>query len=138
MGTLCVWGLKSTICVSSGFKVRVPAGRVVAVRGQSVILGCEFTPDSTSDLSPLVVTWQRVEDSRVVHSFYYQRDQLNLQSPAYHGRTSLSVSELQKGNATLRIEPVGPGDAGWYLCSVSNTKGTDKAQVQLEYAGMRV
>lgn len=116
----------------------MPAGRIVAVRGQPAILGCEFTPDSTSDLSPLVVTWQRVEDSRVVHSFYYKRDQLELQSPHYHNRTSLFVSELLKGNATLRIEPVWPEDVGDYLCTVSNNKGTDKAQVQLQYGGMKI
>ncbi|XP_053476122.1 CD276 antigen-like [Ictalurus furcatus] len=121
----------TTIC--AGFRVSVPAGRMVAVRGQPVLLGCEFTPDSTTDLSSLVVTWQRVEDSRVIHSFYYQRNQLDLQSPDYHNRTAMLVSELRKGNATLRIDPVGPRDVGGYLCTVSNTMGTDKAQVWLEY-----
>lgn len=131
-------GVYRHVRVSAGFKVSVPAGRVVAVRGQPAILGCEFTPDSTSDLSPLVVTWQRAEDSRVVHSFYYQRDQLSKQSPQYRNRTTLFVSELQKGNATLRIESAGPTDVGEYLCTVSNTKGTDKAHVRLEYGGIKI
>ncbi|MCJ8731021.1 hypothetical protein PDJAM_G00191270 [Pangasius djambal] len=129
----CFMFLLAFLTTCAGFKVSAPAGRVVAVRGQPAILGCEFTPDSTSDLSALVVTWQRVEDSRVVHSFYYQQDQLDLQSPDYRNRTSLFMSELRKGNATLRIEPVGLRDRGEYLCTVSNNKGTDKAQVQLEY-----
>ncbi|KAF5892724.1 antigen like protein, partial [Clarias magur] len=115
------------------FKVSAPASRVVAVRGQPAILGCEFPPDSSPDLASLVVTWQRVEDARVVHSFYYGVDQLSLQSSGYRGRTSLFVSELQRGNASLRIQPVGPRDVGGYLCTVSNSKGTDKARVQLEY-----
>ncbi|XP_047010403.1 CD276 antigen isoform X2 [Ictalurus punctatus] len=121
----------TTVC--AGFTVSKPVGRVVAVRGQPVFLDCEFTPDPTSDLSSLVVTWQRVEDSRVIHSFYYQRNQLDLQSPDYRNRTSMLVSELRKGNATLRIEPVGPRDVGGYLCTASNAKGTDAAQVWLEY-----
>ncbi|XP_062850982.1 CD276 antigen-like isoform X2 [Trichomycterus rosablanca] len=103
----------------------------MAIRGQPAILGCEFTSDS--DLSALVVTWQRVEDSRVVHSFYYQKDQLERQDAHYKNRTVLFNSELKIGNASLRIYPVGPKDVGSYLCTVSNTKGTDKAQVQLEY-----
>ncbi|GAA6086909.1 CD276 antigen [Tachysurus ichikawai] len=115
----------------SGFDVSVPTGHVVAIRGQSVILGCEFTPNP--DLSPLVLTWQRVEDSRVVHSFYFQKDQLEYQSPDYRNRTSLFVSELRKGNATLRIEPVGLRDVGGYLCTVSYNEGMGKAQVQLDY-----
>ncbi|KAG7334488.1 hypothetical protein KOW79_002895 [Hemibagrus wyckioides] len=122
--------LLSFLTTCAGFQVTVPAGRVVAVGGQPVILGCEFTPDSIQDL---VVTWQRVDDSRVVHSFYYQRDQLEVQSPEYSKRTALFVSELQKGNATLRMELVGPKDVGAYLCTVSNKKGTGRAQVQLDY-----
>ncbi|KAM9477465.1 CD276 antigen-like [Clarias gariepinus] len=125
--------LLSVLTTCAGFKVNAPAGRVVAVRGQPAVLGCEFPPDSTPDLAPLVVTWQRVEDSRVVHSFYYKVDQLDLQNVDYRDRTSLFVSELQKGNASLRIQRVGPRDVGRYLCTVSNSKGTDKVQVQLEY-----
>uniref|UniRef100_A0A8B9H494 Si:dkey-71p21.13 n=1 Tax=Astyanax mexicanus TaxID=7994 RepID=A0A8B9H494_ASTMX len=113
--------------------VIAPAGRLVAVRGQPIILGCEFTPDSYPDLSSLVVTWQRKEDARVVHSFYYNQDQLDRQSEDYWNRTALFITELKKGNASLRIEEVGPKDVGQYLCMVSNTKGTDKAQVRLEY-----
>ncbi|KAK3554643.1 hypothetical protein QTP70_030008 [Hemibagrus guttatus] len=122
--------LLSFLTTCAGIRVSVPAGRVVAVGGHPVILGCEFTPDSLQDL---VVTWQRVDNSHVVHSFYYQKDQLELQSPEYHNRTALFVSELQNGNATLRMEPVGPSDVGAYLCSVSNKKGTGTAQVQLDY-----
>ncbi|XP_060727655.1 CD276 antigen [Tachysurus vachellii] len=126
-----VFLLLSFFTTCAGFDVSVPKGHVVAIRGQPVILGCEFTPNP--DLSPLVLTWQRVEDSRVVHSFYYQKDQLEYQSPDYRNRTSLFVSELRNGNATLRIEPVGLGDVGGYLCTVSYNEGTGKAQVRLDY-----
>ncbi|KAL6488042.1 hypothetical protein MHYP_G00046680 [Metynnis hypsauchen] len=118
---------------SAAFKVTAPAGHLVGIRDQPAVLGCEFTPDSHLDLSTLVVTWQRKEDARVVHSFYYQQDQLDRQSADYHNRTLLFVKELVKGNASLRIEAVTPKDEGQYLCMVSNTRGTDKALVHLEY-----
>ncbi|XP_036431063.1 CD276 antigen-like [Colossoma macropomum] len=117
----------------AAFKVTVPAGRLVGIRGQPAVLGCEFIPDSYLDMSNLVVTWQRKEDNRVVHSFYYEQDQLARQSTDYQNRTSLFVTELLKGNASLRIEAVTPKDEGQYLCMVSNTRGTDKALVKLEY-----
>ncbi|XP_059373259.1 CD276 antigen-like isoform X2 [Carassius carassius] len=125
----CLW----IISVAS-FKVNVPERCLVAIKGRPALLGCEFTSDP--DLSSLVVTWQRQEDSQVVHSFYYQQDNLDRQSPEYHNRTSLYMSELGKGNASLRINPVGPKDAGLYLCQVSNAKGTGKALIELDYGAL--
>lgn len=119
---------------TDSFEVTTPIGHVVAVRGMPVTLGCSFTPDLTSGLEGLVITWQRAEDSRVVHSFYYNLNQLDRQSHEYKGRTALDLSLLQEGNASLSLSGIGPGDTGSYLCSVSNRKGTDKAQTQLEYA----
>ncbi|XP_055749263.1 CD276 antigen-like [Salvelinus fontinalis] len=119
------------------FEVQAPQPRVVAVYDQPVVLGCVFPPslDPGAPLKEdLVVTWQRVEDLRVVHSFYYGTDQLAHQSGEYHNRTGLFHSQLPGGNASLRLESVGPGDQGRYLCSVNNMKGTGKAEVQLKYA----
>ncbi|XP_056108953.1 CD276 antigen-like isoform X3 [Rhinichthys klamathensis goyatoka] len=101
----CTW-----IVGAASFRVNVPDKFLVAIRGRPAVLACEFTPDP--DLSSLVLTWQR--DSRVVHSFYYQQDQLDRQSPEYHNRTSLFISEIGKGNATLRINSVGPKDVALY------------------------
>ncbi|XP_077092737.1 V-set domain-containing T-cell activation inhibitor 1-like isoform X2 [Siphateles boraxobius] len=117
--------------VVASFEVTVTDKHLLAIRGGSAVLGCEFTPDP--DLSNLVVTWQRSEDSQVVHSFYYQQDQLDRQSPEFHNRTSFFISELHKGNASLRIAEVRPKDAGLYLCIVSNAKGTGKALMKVTY-----
>lgn len=104
-----------------------------------MVLGCVFSPDfgPNPNISSLVVTWQRVENNHVVHSFYYERDQLDLQDSAYQKRTSLFVNKLSKGNASVRIENVGVKDAGRYLCTVSTSRGTDKASLQLDYGGKR-
>ncbi len=138
---MCPWVfLQATLNCShflfpASFEVTVPKKHLLAIRGRPAVLGCEFTPDP--DLSSLVVTWQRQEDARVVHSFYYQQDQLDRQSLKYHNRTSLYISELRKGNASLRISAVRPKDAGWYLCVVSNAKGTGRALMQVTYGGKR-
>lgn len=116
------------------FEVNAPDKHLLALRGHSAVLGCEFTPDL--NLSNLVVTWQREEDSQVVHSFYYQQDQLERQSPEYHSRTSLFVTELHKGNASIRIAAVSWKDAGRYLCIVSNTKGTGRASMEVTYGAL--
>ncbi|XP_042593201.1 CD276 antigen-like isoform X1 [Cyprinus carpio] len=125
----CAW-----IINVASFKVTVPERYLLAIRGHPAVLGCEFTPDP--DLSNLVVTWQRQEDARVVHSFYYQQDKLDRQSPEYHNRTSLYISELGKGNASLRMHPVGLKDAGQYLCQVSNAKGAGNALIELDYGAL--
>ncbi|KAK7139794.1 hypothetical protein R3I94_012437 [Phoxinus phoxinus] len=118
-------------CADS-FSVRVPPGPVVVARGATAFLSCEFEPDL--NISHLVINWQRQEDARVVHSFYYQVDQLDRQSKDYLGRTKLNHNELAKGNASLSIANFGLNDAGKYLCTVTNTKGIGKGELQLVYA----
>ncbi|XP_043110476.1 CD276 antigen-like [Puntigrus tetrazona] len=113
------------------FEVIAPNKHLQAIRGHPAVLVCEFTPDP--NLFNLVVTWQRQEDTRVVHSFYYQQDQLDRQSPEYHNRTSLFISKLHEGNASLRLAAVRLKDAGMYMCVVSNTKGTGRALMQVTY-----
>ena len=112
---------------------------MVAIRERAVVLGCSFSPDPPSDppsgLKSLVITWQRAEDSQVVHSFYYGADKLDKQSHQYRNRTLLFVSELEAGNASLMISGVRLGDAGLYLCAVSTLQGAQSTQVQVDYAG---
>ncbi|XP_021336571.2 V-set domain-containing T-cell activation inhibitor 1 [Danio rerio] len=114
------------------FSVNVPSYPVLAVRGATALLSCFFESDSNP--SSLVITWQRVEDMRVVHSYYHQKDQLKRQSADYFNRTHLNYNETAKGNASLSIASFGLKDAGIYECVVSNTKGTDKGTLQLIYA----
>lgn len=116
------------------FEVSVPDKQLMAIRGHPVVLGCKFTPDQ--DISNLVVTWQRQEDSKVVHSFYYQLDQLDRQSPEYNSRTMLFKSELSTGNASLQITAINQKDTGQYMCIVSNAQGTGRALVELTYGAL--
>ncbi|XP_043110959.1 CD276 antigen homolog [Puntigrus tetrazona] len=125
---LLLWILLSR---ADSFSVTVPSAPIHVVRGDTAFLPCEYEP--ASDVSNLVITWQRQEDSKVVHSFYYGKDQLDRQSPDYSGRTKLNHEELVKGNASLSIANLGLKDAGKYMCIVSNTKGTDRGELQLIY-----
>ncbi|KAG5856017.1 hypothetical protein ANANG_G00003360 [Anguilla anguilla] len=119
----------------AAFEVSVPQRRVLAVRGRPVVLGCSYAPSLGNSLEDLVVTWQTAEDNLVLHSFYYGRDQLAHQSTRYRNRTSMFRPLLGAGNASLRLDRVGPQDSGHYLCSVDSLQGNGKAEVQLEYAG---
>ncbi|XP_052429295.1 CD276 antigen isoform X1 [Carassius gibelio] len=116
---------------AASFMVSTPNDHLIAVKGHPAVLGCHFTPHP--DLSSLNIVWQRQEDSQVVHRFYYEQNQLDHQSPEYHNRTSLYISELGKGNASLRIDGVGLKDVGWYLCKVKNINGAEKAKIKLDY-----
>lgn len=116
------------------YSVTVPSDPVLAVRGGTALLSCLFESDSR--LSNLVITWQRVEDMQVVHSYYHQKDQLDRQSADYFNRTRLNYKEIANGNASLSIANVGLKDAGIYECVVSNNKGTDKGSLKLIYAAI--
>ncbi|KAG7466018.1 hypothetical protein MATL_G00160380 [Megalops atlanticus] len=120
--------------ITDAFEVIAPESEGIAARGLPVVLGCRYTPNPDGSLEGLIVTWQRVDDSQVVHSFYYGQDQLERQSPGYRNRTALYPSELGSGNASLRLEKVRPRDSGGYQCSVSSLKGTGRATVNLMYA----
>ncbi|XP_035286557.1 CD276 antigen-like isoform X2 [Anguilla anguilla] len=133
LATVC-FVLRFTGSSLAAFEVSVPQQRVLAVRGRPVVLGCSYAPSLGNSLEDLVVTWQTAEDNLVLHSFYFGRDQLDKQNARYQNRTSMFRPLLGAGNASLRLDRVGPQDSGRYLCSVDSLLGNGKAEVQLEYA----
>ncbi|XP_031436181.2 butyrophilin-like protein 8 isoform X2 [Clupea harengus] len=120
------------VCCSE-FKVTVPSSLVVTL-GQPVVLPCSFSVGNVWQPESIVITWQR--GLEVVHSFYYNRDQLKRQSPHYVKRTSLYQSEMQKGNASLRLENVTIEDRGEYICSVSSQLGSERKSFPLKVAAL--
>ncbi|XP_073729667.1 myelin-oligodendrocyte glycoprotein isoform X3 [Misgurnus anguillicaudatus] len=125
---LLVW---YTLGFAASFTIKVPSEPVLVVRGATALLPCEFMPDK--DLSQLVITWQREEDQRVVHSYYYQRDQLDKQDRNYSKRTRLNHQHITEGNASLALTDFRMKDAGKYLCIVTNSLGSERGVVQLVY-----
>ncbi|KAF7710759.1 CD276 antigen-like [Silurus meridionalis] len=114
------------------FEISVPTGVQMGVYGESVVLPCTFPVGSSWDAGNSVITWQR--HLEVVHSFYYSQDQPQYQSPRYTNRTSLFHQELQKGNASLRLDHTTLEDAGEYTCSISTQLGSQRKSFRLKVA----
>uniref|UniRef100_UPI00398F052B CD276 antigen-like n=1 Tax=Pristiophorus japonicus TaxID=55135 RepID=UPI00398F052B len=119
------------LLIQGSIAALLPTSPVIALFGRDLTLPCSFTPDPGISLLRLVVTWQLVGSERVVHSFYYRRDQLARQDPAYHNRTRLFPEALLAGNASLRLSGVRLDDQAVYMCSVSSEIGTSNAVMDL-------
>ncbi|KAK6456604.1 CD276 antigen-like [Huso huso] len=111
--------------------VTVPRSPVTSPPGSDVTLNCSFSYKAGADLGKVVVTWERPPDYRVVHSFYYGRDQLDLQNETYRNRTQLFPEQLSVGNASLRLKQVRGEDEGWYTCAVTNQVELTSGDVRL-------
>ncbi|KAL0969208.1 hypothetical protein UPYG_G00223880 [Umbra pygmaea] len=114
------------------FEISVPREPQLAILGQYVVLGCSFPVGKFWDLDRTLITWQR--GLEVIHSFYHGQDQLDRQSHHYANRTSLYHSQIERGNASLRLERTNLGDNGEYTCSVSTVLGNQKKTFQLKLA----
>ncbi|KAL2098930.1 hypothetical protein ACEWY4_005410 [Coilia grayii] len=115
------------------FKVTVPSSLVMPL-GEPAVLPCSFSLGSVWQPESIVITWQR--GLEVVHSFYYNRDQLKHQSRQYVGRTRLYHSEMQNGNASLRLDNVTVKDMGEYICSVSSDLGSERKSFPVKVAAL--
>uniref|UniRef100_A0A4W4EBW0 Zgc:153911 n=1 Tax=Electrophorus electricus TaxID=8005 RepID=A0A4W4EBW0_ELEEL len=113
-----------SVCFVAKFDISVPPSPQVRVYGQAMVLPCTFPVGNSWDPSSSVITWQR--GSEVVHSFYHGRDQLARQGLHYANRTRLYHDEMERGNASLRLERTTLGDAGYYTCSVTTQIGSQK------------
>ncbi|XP_064156994.1 CD276 antigen-like, partial [Anguilla rostrata] len=114
------------------FEIKVPSLPLVAIHGHSTVLSCTFPVNGAFDLGSSVITWRR--HLEVVHSFYHSRDELSLQSRRYANRTSLYHSELERGNASLRLDRTTPEDAGEYSCCVITLTGSQRKSCRVKIA----
>ncbi|XP_064425640.1 CD276 antigen-like [Latimeria chalumnae] len=99
--------------------------QITALYGSDVILSCTFPHKPDSGTQRVTINWQRNNPGspdlgRVIHSYYYQRDQLDLQDEAYRNRTQMFPEEVCKGNASLKLMRVRLEDEGSYTCYVGN------------------
>ncbi|XP_035266288.1 CD276 antigen-like isoform X2 [Anguilla anguilla] len=128
---LCLFFELHSFC-NGEFEIKVPSAPLVVIHGHSTVLSCTFPVNGAFDLGSSVITWQR--HLEVVHSFYHSRDQLDLQSRRYANRTSLYHSELERGNASLRLDRTTPEDAGEYTCAISTLTGSQKKSFPVKIA----
>uniref|UniRef100_A0A3P9HPY9 Immunoglobulin V-set domain-containing protein n=1 Tax=Oryzias latipes TaxID=8090 RepID=A0A3P9HPY9_ORYLA len=61
-------------------------------------------------------------ETKQVHSFYENRDQLGQQSQQFKGRTSMFKDQISEGNASLQLTGVRVQDQGRYECYTSTLK----------------
>ncbi|XP_028858282.1 NACHT, LRR and PYD domains-containing protein 12-like isoform X8 [Denticeps clupeoides] len=125
----------TTVSKADKFQVVGPAGPVVAVVGEDLILPCSLKPNiSAVDMS---VEWSLADSDDVVHLYYYGVDNLRQQIPAYKQRTTLFREELKRGNASLKLSSVQISDGQKYRCFVVSDTGNGVVSVQVVVVGTK-
>ncbi|OCT93557.1 V-set domain-containing T-cell activation inhibitor 1-like [Xenopus laevis] len=114
-------------------QIRVSTERyVVKKMMEDVILSCTFTPDPSQDYD---IKWEKVGMSGLVHKYQKGNNELTDQNPAFRGRTSLFLSQVMVGNASLKLSRVQLSDTGTYRCIISNSKGNGMDSLTLNVGG---
>ncbi|XP_067234159.1 HERV-H LTR-associating protein 2 [Chanodichthys erythropterus] len=77
-----------------------------------------------------IIHWYK--DSKAVHSFFHDKDQLDHQSEDYKGRTSLfPESEIKNGNVSLLLKNISVQDEGRYRCYAADETKNDEKYVSV-------
>lgn len=108
---------------------------VLAVEGDDVVLPCHVEPKD--NVVELTLEWTKVhsnlqalsEEVDYVHVYRDAQELLDMKSPSYHGRTTLTVEGLRRGDMSLGISNVTRADSGRYKCYLPTLESF--AQVRL-------
>ncbi|XP_028289307.1 uncharacterized protein LOC114453553 [Parambassis ranga] len=94
---------------------------------QSCILPCSFQGGEEA-----VLHWiQTKEGNPIVHSFYFNQDQLGHQDHRFRNRTSLFKDQISRGNASLQLTEVKVQDEERYKCYTSTIRRTEESFITL-------
>ncbi len=116
------------------YEVVGPAGPVLAVAGEDVILPCSVKPNiSVVDMR---VEWFRLDlKDSLVHLYDDHVDENTDQIQSYRGRTELNHQELQRGDASLKLSSVRVSDEGRYKCFIQSKSWSDDTTVNVNVEG---
>ncbi len=110
-----------------------PAGPVLAVAGEDVILPCSVKPNiSVVDMR---VEWFRLDLKDSVHLYDDHVDRNTDQIQSYRGRTELNHQELQRGDASLKLSSVQVSDEGLFKCFIQSKSWSDDTTVNVSVEG---
>ncbi|XP_030632619.1 butyrophilin subfamily 3 member A2-like [Chanos chanos] len=107
-----------------------PAGPLVAVAGEDLVLPCSLKPAISA--VDMTVEWSRLHGSdTLVHLYTDHEDRNEKQIQSYRGRTALFKEKLQKGNTSLKLSRVRVFDEGQYKCFIHNKNWQDDVTVEV-------
>ncbi|MGH0157128.1 UNVERIFIED_CONTAM: hypothetical protein FKN15_041961 [Acipenser sinensis] len=123
-------GGNASSMVESRFKF--PVGNLEG----DVMLDCKFiaVDSGGKPVTTIMVTWEKEGLTGVIHKYASNVNQLQDQNPHYKDRTLMFPDQINNGNASLLLRNVQWDDEGSYTCSVSNSNGQGKVNVNLRVA----
>ncbi|XP_030632618.1 butyrophilin-like protein 2 [Chanos chanos] len=121
-------GFAAVFMETNQFQVVGPAGPLVAVAGEDLVLPCSLKPSISA--VDMTVKWSRPHGSEtLVHLYTDHEDRNERQIQSFRGRTALFKEELQKGNTSLKLSRVRVSDEGQYKCLIDNKSWQDDVTV---------
>ena len=85
-----------------------------------------------------MIHWiQNLPAKSQAHTYYYSKDQLELQDRRFKGRTFLFEDQISRGNASLQLTGVMVEDQGRYQCYTSTLTTNQESFISLSVNGMR-